>query len=52
MISPIGELNWDGNIITVNDGKIGEVSARLYDAITGIQNGTVKDEFGWITVVE
>lgn len=52
VISPIGELNWDGRVITVNDGKIGEVSARLYETITGIQNGTVKDEFGWITEVK
>ena len=52
VISPIGELNWDGKVITINDGKIGEVSLKLYNTITGIQNGTVKDEFGWITVVE
>jgi len=52
VISPIGELNWDGNVITINDGKIGEVSARLYETITGIQNGTVRDEFGWITEVK
>jgi len=52
VISPIGELNWNDRIITINEGKIGPVSQRLYDTITGIQNGTVKDEFGWITVVE
>jgi branched-chain amino acid aminotransferase len=52
VISPIGELNWNDRIITINDGKIGPVSQRLYDTITGIQNGTAEDEFGWITVVE
>jgi branched-chain amino acid aminotransferase len=52
VISPIGELNWNDKIIEVNGGKIGEVSARLYEAITGIQNGTVKDEFHWITEIE
>ncbi len=52
VISPMGELNWDGKIITINDGKIGELSQRLYDTITGIQNGTVKDEFNWLTEVE
>ncbi|WHH58171.1 branched-chain amino acid aminotransferase [Petroclostridium sp. X23] len=52
VISPIGEFNWDGNIIVVNEGKIGEVSQRLYDAITGIQNGELKDEFGWTEEVK
>jgi branched-chain amino acid aminotransferase len=52
VISPIGELNWDGKVITINNGEIGEVSRKLYDTIAGIQNGMVKDEFGWITVVE
>jgi branched-chain amino acid aminotransferase len=51
VISPIGELNYGGNIITINQGKIGELSARIYDTITGIQNGTEKDLFGWIVHV-
>ncbi|NLY42686.1 MAG: branched-chain amino acid aminotransferase [Clostridiaceae bacterium] len=47
VISPIGEFNWEGKVITVNDGKIGEVSQRLYDTITGIQNGVLEDFLGW-----
>ena len=52
VISPIGELNWDGKVITVGGGKIGDISARLYDTITGIQNGTAKDEFNWMTEIK
>ncbi len=52
VISPIGELNWDGKVITVGGGKIGDISSRLYDTITGIQNGTAKDEFNWITEIK
>ncbi len=51
VISPIGGLDWDGNIIQLTDGKIGELSCKLYDAITGIQNGTIDDEMGWITKI-
>lgn len=51
VISPIGELNWDGRIIAINDGKTGELSARIYNAITGIQSGQNKDEFGWTVEV-
>ncbi len=47
VISPIGELNIHGNIISVNDGKIGKLSQEIYDTITGIQYGKVEDNFGW-----
>lgn len=47
VISPIGELNWNDNKITVADGGIGELSAKIYDTITGIQSGKLDDPFGW-----
>ncbi len=47
VISPIGELNWNGNKLLINDGKTGEISKRLYDNITGIQSGKLEDKFGW-----
>jgi len=52
VISPIGELNFAGRVISINDGKIGPVSARIYDTITGIQYGTVEDIFGWTVKVK
>lgn len=47
VISPIGELNWDGNVISINNGEIGAVSSMLYDEITGIQSGKLEDKFNW-----
>lgn len=47
VISPIGELNDDGNIMILNGGKIGEISQKLYDTLTGIQWGRLEDGFGW-----
>jgi len=52
VISPIGELNWQGNKITVGDGGIGELAQRLYDEMTGIQYGRLEDKFGWVRVVK
>ena len=46
MISPIGSLNWNDNIITINNGQTGEISKRIYDTITGIQSGAMEDPFG------
>ncbi|MBR3848269.1 MAG: branched-chain amino acid aminotransferase [Oscillospiraceae bacterium] len=47
VISPMGELNVEGKKIIINDGKIGELSQKLYDTLTGIQWGKIEDEFGW-----
>lgn len=51
VISPIGEFLWQGEKIIVNDNKIGELTTKLYDTLTGIQNGTVEDTFGWTVEV-
>jgi branched-chain amino acid aminotransferase len=47
VISPIGEFRMGDESITLTDGKIGEISQRLYDTITGIQYGRIKDELNW-----
>ena len=52
VISPIGELNWNNNQMIINQKKIGAVSQKLYDTITGIQFGKIKDEFGWMVEVK
>ena len=47
VISPVGELNWNGRDLIINDGKIGELSQKLYDELYGIQTGVVEDKRGW-----
>jgi len=47
VISPIGELNWSGNKITINNFETGAISQDMYNQITGIQSGVVEDKFGW-----
>ena len=36
----------------INGNRIGEVTQRLYDEITGIQWGKMSDPFGWTVPVE
>ena len=48
VISPIGELMYDGVKYSVTGGKIGELTQMLYDTLTGIQWGKVEDTFGWV----
>ena len=48
VVSPIGELAYKGKKYSINNGKIGSLTQRLYDTLTGIQWGKVEDKFGWI----
>ncbi len=47
VVSPIGEMGWEGKHITVSGGKIGTLTQKLYDTLTGIQWGKIPDEHGW-----
>ncbi|MBP1729922.1 MAG: aminotransferase [Deltaproteobacteria bacterium] len=47
VISPVGLVQHKEERVTVNNGKIGPVSQRLYDEITGVQYGEKPDTFGW-----
>ena len=48
VVSPIGRLMYEGVEYDVNGGKIGAVTQKLYDTLTGIQWGKINDSFGWI----
>lgn len=52
VISPIGHLKWGDMIMEFNDGKIGSLSQRLYDTMTGIQWGKLPDTFHWTVEVD
>ena len=47
VVSPIGQLFYNGTTYTLCDGKIGEVAQKLYDNLTSIQWGKIDDAHGW-----
>lgn len=51
VISPIGWFKYLDKEYTINDGKMGEISTKLYNTLTGMQNGTVEDRFNWVVNV-
>ncbi|MBO5713457.1 MAG: branched-chain amino acid aminotransferase [Clostridia bacterium] len=51
VVSPIGQLYYKGKEYVVSGNKIGEVTQKLYDNLTGIQWGKVEDENGWSYLV-
>ncbi len=51
VISPVGQLTYKGKDMIVNGGKMGEITEKLYDRMTGIQTGRYEDKFGWVVKV-
>ncbi|GAA3408134.1 branched-chain amino acid aminotransferase [Paenibacillus hodogayensis] len=51
VISPVGELHWLEHTMKINEGRTGEISQKIYDTITGIQNGKLEDSYGWNVLV-
>lgn len=51
VISPVGEFCWDDKKIVINNNEIGSISQKLYDTLSGIQTGNIKDQFGWVVEV-
>ncbi len=52
VISPIGSLKVDDQVININNGEIGAIAQKLYDQLTDLQNGRIEDTFGWTVCVE
>lgn len=47
VISPVGEFSYRGERIVINDGRIGDLTGRLYQAIVDVQYARVPDTRGW-----
>ena len=47
VISPVGEMEYDGRSMLLNDRKIGKISQLMYDTLVGIQRGKTPDPHGW-----
>ena len=52
VISPVGSLMYEQEVVTVNNFEIGELTQKLYDTLTGIQYGKLADTFGWTIKVD
>ncbi len=52
VVSPIGELCYNGEKYMINNGEIGKTTQYLYDTLTGIQWGNKEDLFNWVYPVK
>lgn len=52
VITPVGKLCYKNDCLQLTGGKVGEITQNLYNTLTGIQTGKLKDDFGWVRFVE
>jgi branched-chain amino acid aminotransferase len=51
VVSPVGKLCFKDEVVLLSGGKVGAVTQKLYDTLTGIQTGKIRDEFDWVRFV-
>ena len=51
VISPVGELGYKDKRMVINDKKPGAMAQRLFQELTGIQQGRIPDQRGWLVTV-
>ena len=52
VVSPVGELRYEEERMPIAGGKIGPVTQKIYDTLTGIQLGREKGPEGWSVEVK
>lgn len=52
VITPVGKLCYKDQCFQLSGGKVGEITQKLYDTLTGIQTGALHDQFGWTRLVK
>ncbi len=52
VVSPVGKLQYKDKDYIINNFKIGEVTKRLFDELTGIQWGLKEDKYGWCVKIK
>ncbi len=52
VISPVGSLMYEQEVVEINNFEIGELTQKLYDTLTGMQFGKIEDTMGWTVKVD
>ena len=51
VVAPVGVLEYRGRRVEIGGGETGPIARKLYDTLTGIQQGIIADTHGWVTRV-
>ncbi len=52
VISPVGQLEWNDENITIHHNKTGPLAQKLYNYLTDLHVGKEEDRFGWIVEID
>ncbi len=52
VISSVNKLRYHDQLMTFKENEAGELALKLYDELTGIQYGRIKDRYGWMTYID
>lgn len=52
VVSPVNKLRFEDDVMNIGDGKIGPLTQKLYDELTGIQWAKREDTRGWRVLVD
>ena len=51
-ISPVGKLYYHDKELIINNNQIGPIAQKMYDTLTGLQHGIIKDTYNWIIHID
>ncbi|MDR8392279.1 branched-chain amino acid aminotransferase [Aliifodinibius sp. S!AR15-10] len=51
VISPVGSIHHQGNMLVTDEDEIGPFAKKLFDTITGIQYSTHEDIYHWMSTI-
>ncbi len=52
VISSVGKLKYKDEVLDLGSTEVGELSQKLYNELSGIQNGKVEDKYNWLTYID
>lgn len=52
VISPVGQLEWNDENITIHNNETGPLAQKLYNYLTDLHVGKEEDRFGWIVEID
>ena len=52
VVTPVGSITGVDGKHKIADGKMGQLTSKLRQLLTGIQRGDVSDEFGWLCPIK
>jgi branched-chain amino acid aminotransferase len=51
VVSPVGQFTYKGKTVKLGNGQMGELTGKLYKALTDIQYGHLPDKHQWVEIL-